>query len=348
MGFCTTVVRRSTVPCLLAALAACDQSAPATFDPEGAAADAAALHAVFETPLMRSLAFAGAEIDQAMGGLEGEAAPARRDSGASGRLFEAMAASTRPRFTIGDLPATVAGRTYVFDADASAYVASEVTGAPPSGARFQLYAIDPATDLPAEPLAPLGYVDVIGEGSSGVRLRVADNDGVRLEYVVSSSGSGPDARIEVAGFSSAGGSRADFGFDNRVEVTGASSGMMRLSETLALPSRDAELACASLLLVRAGLPPELQLELTLRGPSGEVDVEGAYELGGSGALAVNVNGDSYAQVHVDGSEFTIAGTAADPLPVSAVEMLDRVVGARESGLELFDRLVRPVESLIAP
>ena len=124
--------------------------------------------------------------------------------------------------------------------------------------------------------------------------------------------------------------------------------MMRLSETLALPARDVELACASLLLVRAGLPPELQLELTLRGPNGEVDVEGAYELGGTGALAVNVNGDSYAEVNVAGSDFTIVGTAAEPLPASGVEMLDRVVGARESGLELFDRLVRPVESLIAP
>jgi hypothetical protein len=123
---------------------------------------------------------------------------------------------------------------------------------------------------------------------------------------------------------------------------------MRLGEMLSLPARDVALDCASVVLVRASLPPELQLEVSLRGPNGEVGIAGAYELGGNGALAVAVNGESYASVDVAGSDFTIAGTSGEPLPASAMDMLGRVVTAREAGLELFDRLVRPVETLIAP
>jgi hypothetical protein len=348
MGFCTTFIRRSTIAGLLAALAACEQSAPAAFDPAGAAADAAVLEASFESPLLRGLAFAGAEIDRATGGAEAEGRTADADTGFSDRLLRRMTGSAPPAFSAGELPPAVVGRTFVFDAESGMYVASESEGAPAGGVRFRLYAIDGTTGAPAEPLAAVGYADVIADGSSAVRIRVSDDTGVRLDYAVTGGGSDAESRIEVEGFAMAGTTRADFAFDSRIELTGASSGMMQLREARALPARSVSLECASVMLVRAGLPPALQLELMLRGPNGEVGLAGEYELGGTGALAVDVNGDSYATVTLAGSDRAVSGTAGEALPASALDLVDRVVSARESGLELFDRLVRPVETLIAP
>lgn len=351
MGFCTTIGRPAAVAMLLAALAGCEPSAPATFDADGAAADAAALHEVFDTPLMHSLAFAAAEIDRATGGVVLAAAAAPADAGSvlarRARRIVLRSASP-PSASVGELPESVAGRTFAFDPALGAYVATDAPGAPPAGVRFLLYAVDPLSLLPAAPALELGYVDVISEGPSQVRIHVADAGSTRLEYRVSATGTDPDRRVQVDGFTIHGATRAEFSFENRIVLTGTSSGTMHLMQALELPSRNVELDCASVLLVRAGLAPELQLDLTLRGPNGEVDVAGAYLIGGSGTLAVAVNGESYADVRVAGTDYEIAGAAGEPLPESAVTLLDRVIGTRESGLALFDRIVRPVETLIAP
>ncbi len=348
MGFCTTLLQRAAIPGMLAVLAACEPSAPAAFDPAGAAADAAALEASFETPLLQGLAFAGAEIDRATGGGDAEVVAAGAGTSVADRLLRRMAGPARPNFSVGELPPAVIGRTYVFDVEAGAYVASDSEGAPAGGVRFQLYAIDAATGAPVEPLATVGHADVLADGASAVRIRVGDDTGVHLDYRVSAGGSEAESRIEVEGFAMTGATRADFAFDNRIELTSASSGMMQLREARALPVRSVSLECASVVLVRAGIPPALQLELMLRGPNGEVGLAGEYELGGTGALAIDVNGDGYATVTVAGSEHTVSGAAGEALPSSALDLLDRVIAARESGLELFDRLVRPVETLIDP
>lgn len=351
MGFCTTVYRPAAIAGLLTAMAGCEPSGPAAFDADGAAADAAALHAVFETPLMLSLAFAAPEIDRVTGGvvLDASAAPADAESVVSGRASRMLRrGGSALTASAGALPDDVAGRTFAFDPAVAAYVATDVPGGPSAGVRFLLYAIDALSRLPAAPATELGHVDVISEGAFRVRIQVADAGGTRLEYRVTASGTETDRRVEVDGFTFDGATRAEFAFENLIELIGPSSGMMRLSQALELPARSVELDCASILLVRAGLAPELQLDLSLRGPNGEIDVAGAYEVGGSGSLAVAVNGDSYADVHVTGTAYDIAPAAGEPLSESAVHLLDRVIGTRESGLELFDRIVRPVETLIAP
>jgi hypothetical protein len=347
MGFCTTLTCRIAIPGLIALLAACEPSAPAAFDPAGASADAAALESSFESPLLLGLAFGGAEIDRTTGGAEVEPLAADAGAGLSDRILRRMTGLTRPSFSAGELPSTVVGRTFVFDAESGVYVASGSDGAPAGGVRFQLYAIDPATNTPVEPLATVGFADVISDASS-VRIRVADETGVQLDYRVTAGGSEVESWIEVDGFAMAGATRANFAFDNRIELTDGSSGMMQLRESRAIPSRSVSLECASVVFVRAGLPPALQLELMLRGPNGAVGVAGEYELGGTGALAVDVNGDSYATVTVAGGDHTVAGSAGEDLSAGALDLLDRVISARESGLALFDRLVRPVETLITP
>jgi hypothetical protein len=351
MGFCTTSLQRAAGLLLAVGVAACEQSAPAPFDAAGASADAAAVHEVFATSLLGSLDFAAAEIDRQTGGTAVDAAASSVASGPGSfrRLSRLLAnADAPPSLSAGELPSEVTGRTFELGASSGTYVMSELSGAPPDGVRFQLYAIEPGSGTPALPVTQVGYVDVVGEGPGEVQIRVADLTGVRLEYRVSASGVDAERRVQVAGFAIHGASRADFAFENTLELTGSSSGQMRLRQALDLAGRQVELDCASALLVRAGLAPELQLGLTLRGPNGEVDMAGAYELGGTGTLAVEVNGERYAAVQLSGSEYEVAGAGMDPLPESALLLLDRMIGTRDSGLEIFDRLVRPVEGLIAP
>ena len=347
MGFCTTSLQRAAGLLLAVGVAACEQSAPAPFDAAGAAADAEAVRDVFTTPLLASLDFAAAEIDRQTGGAGVDAATAS-GSGASRRFSLLLAdGDAPPTLSAGELPSGLAGRTFEFDRDTGAYVMSELSGAPANGVRFHLYAMDGA-GAPAVPVSQVGYIDVVGEGPAAVQIRIADLTGVRLEYRVAASGGDADRRVQLAGFAVHGGSRADFTFENTIELTGASSGQMRLRQALDLPGRQVELDCASALLVRAGLAPELQLGLTLRGPNGEVDVNGAYELGGTGTLAVEVNGERYAGIQLAGTEYEVAGASAETLPESALVLLEHMVGTRDAGLEVFDRLVRPVEALIAP
>lgn len=346
MGFCTTLPRAAGL-LLAVGVAACEQSAPAPFDADGAAADAAAVREVFATPLLASLDFAAAEIDRQTGGEDVDVATTS-GSGSFRRFSRMLAgAGAIPTLSAGELPSGVAGRTFEFDPGTGAYVMSELSGAPANGVRFQLYAMD-GVGAPALPVIQVGYIDVVGEGPAAVQIRIADLTGVRLEYRVAASGADAERRVQVAGFAVQGISRAEFSFENTIELTGPSSGQMRLRQALDLAGRRVELDCASALLVRAGLAPELQLGLTLRGPNGEVGVAGAYELGGTGTLAVEVNGERYAAVRLSGSEYEVAGASTNPLPGSALQLLDRMIGTRDAGLEVFDRLVRPVEGLIAP
>src|SRR5205823_12307100 len=59
------------------------------------------------------------------------------------------------------------GTTFVWDPDASGYIASADSGAPANGERFLLYAISQRSGLPSVPVAPIGYVDLTTPDSSG-------------------------------------------------------------------------------------------------------------------------------------------------------------------------------------
>lgn len=96
-----------------------------------------------------------------------------------------VGASAVPLFPINFL-----GGTFVFDSTIDSYVLDDgIGGAPPDGVRFVLYRLDSQSLLPALPLAPFGYVDLIDQSdavSTRVRIRAFDEIGnVPLaDYVV--------------------------------------------------------------------------------------------------------------------------------------------------------------------
>lgn len=60
-----------------------------------------------------------------------------------------------------NLPEILQGVTFVWDTELVGYVPSEEPGAPSSGVRFIIYAVNPITGLPETPLNEIGHLDII-------------------------------------------------------------------------------------------------------------------------------------------------------------------------------------------
>lgn len=94
------------------------------------------------------------------------------------------------------IPWDVEGETLEWDPSYGGYVISGRSGAPMNGVRVVLYQMDGGTGYPAEPLAVVGYLDLIEDDDAqaeAVRVRAvrtAGPDRVIADYRVSLTGSG--------------------------------------------------------------------------------------------------------------------------------------------------------------
>lgn len=93
------------------------------------------------------------------------------------RSFSVSASSAEPVF-----PPELLGTTFEWSFGEGHYVPTERAGAPTNGIRFILYAIDPITKVPVEPLAETGHLDLTDEGGeTSTRLGIeAVSDGQTL------------------------------------------------------------------------------------------------------------------------------------------------------------------------
>ena len=117
-----------------------------------------------------------------------------------------------PSFSMEPIfPTNFLGTTFEWDEVLGRYAMTVRAGAPATGVRFILYAVDPFSGEPATPLNEIGYLDLIDEGSaSATRLGVyAETGGIaRLDYTVTASyallGDNIEATATGAGFISDG------------------------------------------------------------------------------------------------------------------------------------------------
>jgi len=186
----------------LAALGACsDNTGPARLaDPAATAAKVNAVDSVFSVPTIDAFTSIGDLIDPASG--LGPAANMVRATqpeaprpwasgyaGAAQRFREFGTLSLSPSNTLGLIPDELKGKTFEWDIATQHYVVTDRPGAPADGVRFILYAINPITRRPAEPLVEVGYVDLIDlstETSRSLRIVVAGVGGtpVYVDYTV--------------------------------------------------------------------------------------------------------------------------------------------------------------------
>ncbi len=121
----------------------------------------------------------------------------------AGARRAAVPISRAPRDVQALFPADVLGKTLTWDVTTDQYTISNLSGAPSNGIRVQLYAINPVTGQPIEPLQQLGYVDLTDESTAqsdklGVLLKLGAT--TVADYDVAATVSTSSLRLDANGY----------------------------------------------------------------------------------------------------------------------------------------------------
>jgi hypothetical protein len=344
------------------ALSGCGDSGPeAPFNPGGTSDDIASLNATFESPTFASFAWFSPQFNAALSGSPLVAASASAfdlRQASTGRELRAAAVRSAQRLSellpqvangsfsasVAAIPAEIAGRTFEY-IDGS-YVATDRTGAPSNGVRFILYAVDPVTFLPAEPLVETGYVqltDLSGSLTQAARVIVVSGETTYLDYTVSVSANTTSGQIVVSGFVTDGTNRANISLRSTV----TSDAGLTLVYTVDVPQRDVSI---SLTMTATGLDQEsgtIEISLAMSGPNGTVSMVGSFTQAG-GTITVRVNGDHYATITASGAEPAITGADGQPLTDQDAEALEGIYQLTGEAFTSFDAMIMPVGAFMQP
>lgn len=337
-------------------LAACgkDSSGPSEFNPQGTTADVAAAHDAFASEPAASFVAVGTEISTVLG----PPPVAMVVPVVSPRPTAATLAYARQLVRLlpgrqagiqaleGAIPSEVLGTTYVWDEATDTYVASDADGAPSNGVRFLLYAIDPVTHHPAEPLVEVGYVDVLDHSTStvtAIQVKVVSGSTVYLDYGVSATGTASGGSVTISGYAFNGATRADFNLTNTLSQSGSGSLMLSLDYSLKVPSRKLSLDWTATFANISDTEVAVTLDFGISGPNGAVRMVGTYGASG-GTFTVKVNGSPFATITLDGSAAVITSADGDPLTPEEEETLQTILDYYDQSLVAFVDLLAPLNT----
>jgi predicted small lipoprotein YifL len=337
---------------LVLALAACgkDGSGPSEFDPDGTTADMSSADEAFGAPASESFAAVGTDISLALGGSAVVASSASLATTTRPELaarYGRQMASLLPgrsggiQASVSAIPSAALGVTYVWDETTDAYVESSLTGAPSNGVRFILYAVNPVTHRPVEPVTEVGYVDVIDESGSttdAFRVIVVSDDVTYLDYSLTAQATSSGGTVTISGYATDGATRANFNLENTITEI-ASGFAFTLDYDLDVPSRD--LSVDYTLTWSTADTSSLELDLSISGSNGNVRVTGSYDETG-GELNVRVNGDVFATVTLEGGTTVVTGASGEPLTAAEQETLQTILGWYDGSLLVFGSLLAPI------
>jgi hypothetical protein len=243
------------------------------------------------------------------------------------------------------IPSEVAGKTFVWDESTDTYVVSDVSGAPSNGVRFLLYAVDPVTFRPVEPVVETGYVDVIDQSTSAlanVRIKVVEANVTYLDYQVVASATSSSGLVTISGFAFNGTTRANFTLRNTVSVNQSDSTVvLSLDYELDVPSRGLSVDWTATFANISATEVAVTLDLTVNGRNGNVRLVGTSGVNG-GTFTVKVNGDTFATITLTGNTLVVVGAGGDPLTPDEEQALETVFDSYEGSLNAFSDLLMPV------
>ena len=341
------------------ALTGCGDSGPdVPFNPAGTSADLEAVNAAFGSSIFASFSSLSYLFDAAYGAPLVSSSAAAMDIRASGtagmragamrsaqRLAGLLPAAGNKSFSASSaaIPAGIAGKT--FEYSGGSYVAGVRTGAPANGVRFLLYAVDPVTFMPVEPLVETGYVDITdlsGTNTQSARVQVVSGGTTYIDYTVTANNL--TGRITVVGFVTDGTHQANLNLGASL----SSAGVLTLVYGLNVPQRDISIA---LTLTLSGLDPQtatINISLTMSGPNGTVSLSGQFTSTG-GTLTVRTGGKTFATITVTGAAEPVI-TGADGLPITAEDAaaLRGVFELTSEAFVSFDQMLAPVVFFLAP
>jgi hypothetical protein len=351
-----------TVSLVSVVLAGCsgESISDAPFNPVGTTADLDAMNSTFASPAFASFSTFSLMFDAAMGGspiistsvaalnARGKDAPAIRAAAArtAARLAATLnrglsgSGSLRSGAAFAAVPAEVAGKTFVYDPSTIGYVASELTGAPADGVRFILYAVDPVTYAPVEPLTATGHVDLIdlSEGSTqAARVRVVSGSTTYVDYTASATTSSSSSRLTVIGMVTDGVHQANINLRSTFTFTTG----LTLTYSVDLPQRDVsiDLTIGSSDVGQENSP--ITVTLSMRGPNGTIGMSGQFT-DTSGSLNITINGSAFAHVTTSGTSVTYTRHDGTPLSEEELQVLQRVFELQEQAFTSFDQMLAPV------
>jgi hypothetical protein len=347
--------RRSLAAAGLAlALAGCGSggSAPSEFDPQGTAADMAAAQDAFASDPTASFAAVGSDISLALNGsplVASSAALALSGLSKASERYARQIASLVPaggsgiQASVVAIPSEVAGKTFVWDESTDTYVVSGLSGAPSNGVRFLLYAVDPVTLRPVEPVVETGYVDVIDQSTSAlanVRIKVVEDNVTYLDYQVVESATTSSAIVTISGYAFNGTTRANFTLKNTVSQN-SSGVVIGLDYRLDVPSRNLSIDWSATFASISASEVAVTIDLAVSGPNGDVRLVGTSGADG-GTFTVKVNGDIFATITISTNTIVITGAGGDPLTPDEEQALEAVFDSYEGSLYAFSDLLVPV------
>ncbi|HJR15748.1 MAG TPA: hypothetical protein VJ808_02760 [Gemmatimonadales bacterium] len=338
-----------------------DSGPEVPFNPTGTSEDIQAVNSAFASPVFASFSTFSMHFDAALGAAPLVSASAQlvnfRRATTAGELRAAamrnaqrvagLARTTNGSFSasIAAIPAEVAGKTYEYSG--GSYIATDRPGAPANGVRFLIYAVNPLTFQPVEPLQEVGYVqltDESGSSTQAARVVVVSGETTYLDYTVTATATTSGGRITVAGYVSDGTIRANINLRSTV----TESDGLTLLYTVDVPQRDVSI---TLTMSMTGFDQEsatINIDLGMSGPNGSVSMSGQLTETG-GTLTVRVNGDQFATIASSGaSEPTITGADGQPLTDGDVDALQGIFGVTGEAFIAFDAMVVPVGTFLAP
>jgi hypothetical protein len=336
-----------------------DSTAPdAPFDPTGTSADLAAIDESFDAPAMDAYAAASAQISAVVGGsaaLAVRAVPsaAIASGGKTGALRYAASLAReyrttglRPSFSAAGIPAEYLGTTFVYDVETDGYVASDLAGAPAAGVRFLLYAVNPVTTLPIEPLVEIGYADLtVSETETSYTARaIVVSEGVTyLDYTVAALGGTSAAAVTISGYATNGNDRVNFDLETSLTSSEEDGLGFAIDYLLVVPTRGG--FRLDIEATQTGIFTEVAittLDLEARGDHGTVTIQGTEE-NGVGSFEVEVNGDLFATITVSGdAPPVIAGAGGQPLSQAEQALMLAIWAMFAEGFDFFEDLTDPI------
>ncbi|HKA57922.1 MAG TPA: hypothetical protein VKD28_04850 [Gemmatimonadales bacterium] len=360
--------------------AACSENAVAPkspADPAATAAELAALGSVFNAAPLQSLSAispavttTGAAPLRALA-LAGSTNPLRqsdrlrpyadRIDGARmfGRLLPEMSVSGVAAL----FPPELVGKTFEWNFTLSQYDTTARAGAPATGVRFILYAIDPLTGYPAGP-APgteVGYIDLIDETGSGnpkVHVIVAGVGGtpVYVDYTVRvGSQSATSVTINTTGYITNGADSPDsLRFDGAITAALAGNNGISVTEDVSFDVNSHDVHVRNwqrVTITQTTTVTTISLRLSFRFEyagevvtlDGSLDADSQYNV--TGEFTARVDGGLYASCTVTGSQntytLTCQGADADGLSADDDAVLDALGAAAGSISTVFEGMLGP-------
>ena len=340
----------ATAGLLVAGLTACShEQGPSEFNPGGVTADLTTAEGAFDSPATASFSATGVEIAATLGAagpvvISPKMAllhPTGADAYAK-RVTTMLPKTSRISASLASIPPAYLGTTFVWDPDSATYVASDRTGAPVDGVRFILYAIDPVTFQPVEPLDELGYVDVVDVSTNTVlatHVLVYADGRTWLEYTVSGTGTASSGSVDVEGYASNGVDRVNYTLANTIAQS-TNGIVLTLDYSLSVPTRALTVSYTATFGNIAPDQVAVTLDFNIAGRNGDVRVSGTYGAEG-GAFSVRVNGEVFATVTITNGQPVVESATGTALTAEEEASLQSILAFYDGSLSIFDDLFVP-------